>query len=223
MKWELLCSLALVVLLGGKAAAADYFLPGLNLKWGESKAQVLMTLEKSGTTYTDAGDRVWFKPNRQLAMPVTALHQFTNNDELGLTVYNFKPTHWDASFYVADFNFLKDELIKQLGPPDGEGVVYYSDDFKPAPDADLGMAITLGGAVMYARWLMPQTEISLQTIPGGDTGTRITLLRKSRQLFPIIQEEDNQREQEAAAAHLKALEAEEAAEAPELQPLLPMP
>lgn len=221
MKLKLLAILALAVLLGGTAAAAD-FLPGLNLKWGTDKAQVAAMLEESGTAYTDAGDKMWFTP-RPITMPMTAMHQFTNNGELGLTVYNFKPAHWDAAFYVDDFNYLKEELAKELGPPDDEGVVYFSNDFKPAPDADLGMAVILGGAVMYARWLSPQTEIALQTTPGGDTDTRITLLRKSRQLFPVIQEEDAERERTAEAARQEALEAVEATEAPVLQPPVPVP
>jgi hypothetical protein len=157
----LLLGLFVAVAVSAVAAAQEKESGGFRkAKWGMSKAQVRAT--EGNATPTEAkggGLELLTYHDTVVGLPCEVVYIFAN-DQLTRATYISTVEHSNRNEFVNDFAKLRDPLERKYGKPVEQGTIWSNDSFRNDP-AEIGTAIGVGHASMFARWVNEATIILL--------------------------------------------------------------
>jgi hypothetical protein len=161
--------------------------------WGMSKNEVLKMEQKNNlkVEYQDTNTLGFITQVSSLDCMIA--YNFTDNKLIGV-VYMFTVTHSSYSFYIDDYEKIKNSFVEKYGNPDRNKQTWTSESFKDYYNSDneqRGMAIGMGYLQYATLWRTDDTDLYMQ-LSGDRLKFKSTVSYLSRKLLPLkLKEEKN--------------------------------
>jgi len=154
MKKLLFLTLSTILLFSNIAFSEDYDFR--KTKWGMSKAEVKKN-EKA--KFVDEGADGFAYKGKLLNFNVLIIYRFLDN-KLSEGIYSFEEKHMNDSDYIADFNTIKELLIKKYGAPYFDTYHWKNNMYREDIQRH-GTAISMGHLILLSKWETDRTNIDM--------------------------------------------------------------